>query len=71
MSYPITFITSAPSFAFPSASKADEASECMAWPVISIACPPSPCLMTKSSEQTIAAAAPSDVGEHCSFVSGP
>jgi hypothetical protein len=42
----------------------------IAWPAISIACPHSSCSSTKRSLATIAAAAPSEVGEHCSFVSG-
>ena len=41
-----------------------------AWPAISTAPPHRACRSTKRSEATIAHAAPSEVGEHCSFVSG-
>jgi len=39
-------------------------------PAISTAWPSRPCLRTKSSDATMQHAAPSDVGEHCSLVSG-
>ena len=42
----------------------------IAWPAISTAWSQRSCSSTKRSEATIAAAAPSEVGEHCSFVSG-
>ena len=51
-------------------SHLDPASVVIDWPTISMACPSSPCFRTKASEHTIAAPAPSLVGEHWSFVSG-
>ena len=42
----------------------------IACPTISTACPARPCLSTNSSLATIAAPDPSEVGEHCSLVSG-
>ena len=42
----------------------------IAWPAISTAWSHRSCSSTNRSEATIAAAEPSDVGEHCSFVSG-
>ncbi len=43
----------------------------MAMPRISTALPASPCRRTKSSLATMAAPAPSEVGQHWSLVSGP
>ena len=40
------------------------------WPAISIARSHRSCSSTKRSDATIAAALPSEVGEHCSLVSG-
>ena len=51
-------------------SHLDPASVVIDWPTISMACPSSPCFRTNASEHTIAAPAPSLVGEHWSFVSG-
>ncbi len=51
-------------------SKVDAKSVVMAWPTISTAWPASPWLSTKLSEARIAAPDPSEVGEHCSLVSG-
>ena len=42
----------------------------IAMPAISTACSSRPCFFTKSSLARIAAPAPSDVGQHCSLVSG-
>ena len=49
---------------------ADGMSVFIDWPMISMALPSRPCFFTKASEQMIAAAAPSLVGENCSLVSG-
>ncbi len=43
----------------------------MACPTISTAWSPSPCFSTKASLAMIAAPEPSEVGEHCSLVTGP
>ena len=45
-------------------------SDAIAMPRISTALACSPCLRTKSSLARIAAPAPSEVGQHCSLVSG-
>ena len=42
----------------------------IAWPTISTACSERSCSSTKRSEATSAAPEPSEVGEHCSLVSG-
>jgi hypothetical protein len=42
----------------------------IAWPTISTAWSRSPCSSTKRSDASTAAAAPDDVGQHCSRVSG-
>ena len=51
-------------------SKVEGMSVTIAWPTISIACSQRSCSSTKRSEATIAAPEPSEVGEHCSLVSG-
>ena len=50
--------------------KLDGKSVCIDMPTISTAWSSRPCSCTKSSLTTIAAAPPSEVGQHCSFVSG-
>ncbi len=52
-------------------SKVEGRSVAISMPMISTACSISPCLMAKASETTMAAAEPSEVGQHCSFVNGP
>ena len=51
-------------------SKVLSKSVVIACPTISTAWPARPCLSTNASLATIAAPEPSDVGEHCSLVSG-
>ena len=51
-------------------SKVEGMSVTIAWPTISTAWSPRPCSSTKRSLATIARAEPSEVGEHCSLVSG-
>ena len=51
-------------------SKLDLKSVVMAIPAISTARASSPCSRTKSSDASTAAALPSEVGQHCSLVSG-
>ena len=53
-----------------SSSKVELRSVIIAWPTISIAWSQRSCSSTKRSLATIAAAEPSEVGEHCSLVSG-
>lgn len=50
--------------------KEDGKSVTISMPRISMAWSKSPCLTTKFSLQTMAAAAPSDVGQHWSLVKG-
>ena len=63
---------SAPTIVMQSASsaKVELRSVTIDWPAISIAWSPRPCSSTYRSEATIAQAEPSEVGEHCSLVSG-
>ncbi len=51
-------------------SKVEVKSVVIACPTISTARPARPCLSTNASLATIAAPDPSEVGEHCSLVSG-
>ena len=51
-------------------SNVEERSVTIDCPTISIASSHSPCSSTNRSDATIAAPAPSEVGEHCSFVNG-
>ena len=53
-----------------SSAKVELRSVTIDWPAISIAWSQRSCSSTKRSEATIAQAEPSEVGEHCSLVSG-
>lgn len=51
--------------------KVEPRSVAISMPRISTARSIKPCLRAKASEQMMAAAEPSEVGQHCNLVSGP